>query len=1160
MATRTTILKIVTNANNTFTGIQVLLEEGGITSGPPTYNISVLGASYVDLYLIVNPISNMVQPAYSIEGGTLTFLGSEMAIPASWLSDVLAVGFISTSAGPGSPFAATWDFIEVKEALSLGNWQTVNSTNTCQSRHENAYVQAGDKFYLLGGRGIKPVEAFNPADSTWTTGANTPIELHHFQAVEYQGLIYVMGAFTGNYPNEVPVPNIYIYDPVANSWTLGPEIPVDRRRGSGGTVVYNDKIYLIGGLTNGHIDGWVNWVDEFDPKTNEWTILADAPAARDHFHAAVHDDKIYAISGRLSAYDPGDFFSVWDSTIAQVDVYDINTNTWITLPSPQADIPTERAGAAVAVINNEIIVLGGETAQQVAAHVETEALDVNTGSWRTLSDMVTGRHATQAIVNNSGIYICAGAGNRGGSPELNSQEAFYFNERTTPTGDALTKGMITGPASKYMGQQYLGNSITGKLTINNTGGDQGILITSIGITGSSDFSLGTLPSLPILVCPDQPLDLLVTFAPLTAGNKVATLNIGHSGTNGPLAIGLSGDALESIPCGGGGDSTNYEEQNGLLIMEVESAPTSGDWHALNTIPGYTGSSYYKWDGNGQFSNPPTQGILDYTFNISTPGRYRFHIRSYQPGPGGADENDVWAHFPDAQAKKYRSPDTTDLNGWFKVYQNSIEVWTFNSFNVDFTPNDIYVDFNTAGEYNLQLAGRSSEFSIDRIVLYHINSGISNWQATAALPAESPNGSGTGGDCSPELLTWYTDADNDNYGVADDSILAETQPVGFAATNDDCNDNDNTIHPGAAEVEDSIDNNCNGLVDEGLGGSYEALFVVGNTSLNSGDQAVKDRLEFLGFNVTVVDDQASTTADADDKGLVVISSTVISGSVNTKFKDVTVPLVNWESALFDDLDMVGGFGEYGSIGGLTEIEIINSIHPLGGGLSAGSTTVYTSGANMSWGTPNANAIKIATVTGDPDQLAIFGFETGTLMDGINAPARRVGFLLHDIGASLLNADGFALLDAAILWASNVNANQSPSVSILSPLQNESFSAPAVVGIAADASDPDGNINKVEFYNGATLLATDQTFPYGYSWTNVPVGNYTIVVVATDNEGGLATDTVNISVTVPSITLTNPSNGEIVVGDELMVFMDFCEYKSRGPRARYSRWSSPAYFCV
>ncbi|MEK7507868.1 MAG: Ig-like domain-containing protein, partial [Patescibacteria group bacterium] len=66
---------------------------------------------------------------------------------------------------------------------------------------------------------------------------------------------------------------------------------------------------------------------------------------------------------------------------------------------------------------------------------------------------------------------------------------------------------------------------------------------------------------------------------------------------------------------------------------------------------------------------------------------------------------------------------------------------------------------------------------------------------------------------------------------------------------------------------------------------------------------------------------------------------------------------------------------------------------------------------------------------------------------------------------------------------VATNQPPTVSLTSPVSNSTFTSPATITLTASASDSDGTIQRVEFYNGTTLLNTDTTSPYSWTWTNV-----------------------------------------------------------------------------
>jgi hypothetical protein len=102
----------------------------------------------------------------------------------------------------------------------------------------------------------------------------------------------------------------------------------------------------------------------------------------------------------------------------------------------------------------------------------------------------------------------------------------------------------------------------------------------------------------------------------------------------------------------------------------------------------------------------------------------------------------------------------------------------------------------------------------------------------------------------------------------------------------------------------------------------------------------------------------------------------------------------------------------------------------------------------------------------------------------------------------------------IWKSNLNGvNQTPSVSITSPTTGAVFASPATVTINATATDADGTVSNVEFYNGTTLLGSDNIAPYSFTWSNVAVGSYVITAKAYDNNNASTASTaVNISVSV------------------------------------------------
>lgn len=83
------------------------------------------------------------------------------------------------------------------------------------------------------------------------------------------------------------------------------------------------------------------------------------------------------------------------------------------------------------------------------------------------------------------------------------------------------------------------------------------------------------------------------------------------------------------------------------------------------------------------------------------------------------------------------------------------------------------------------------------------------------------------------------------------------------------------------------------------------------------------------------------------------------------------------------------------------------------------------------------------------------------------------------------------------------NTPPTVSLTSPANGATFTAPATVALAANASDANGTVQRVEFLNGTTILNSDTTSPYSFSWTNVAAGTYSITARAFDNAGASTT---------------------------------------------------------
>ena len=94
---------------------------------------------------------------------------------------------------------------------------------------------------------------------------------------------------------------------------------------------------------------------------------------------------------------------------------------------------------------------------------------------------------------------------------------------------------------------------------------------------------------------------------------------------------------------------------------------------------------------------------------------------------------------------------------------------------------------------------------------------------------------------------------------------------------------------------------------------------------------------------------------------------------------------------------------------------------------------------------------------------------------------------------------------------VTSSSAPVIAITSPANGSTYTAGSNITITVSASESNGTIREVYFFDRAYYLGTSTVSPYTYTWTNVPAGTYSLTVEATDNKGGtLISAPINITV--------------------------------------------------
>jgi N-acetylneuraminic acid mutarotase len=263
------------------------------------------------------------------------------------------------------------------------------------------------KIYAIGGstrQGSWPYaggivatnEEYDPVTNTWAFKTPMPTPRMDFGIAVYNNKIYCIGGeeiFKDD--SKAPLTNVNeVYDPTTDTWETKTPMPTPRK-GLRANVV-NGKIYLIGGNDpNVHFEPGASTHNEvYDPATDSWTTKTPMPAAASDYASAVFDDKIYVIGGLIGEgfslrfdlnqiYDTEQDSWSFGAPLTQryggvvgggtagfmapqriyvfgdydVIAYDPESDSW----TDGADIPTDRGGFGVAVLDDMLYVIGGGT-------------------------------------------------------------------------------------------------------------------------------------------------------------------------------------------------------------------------------------------------------------------------------------------------------------------------------------------------------------------------------------------------------------------------------------------------------------------------------------------------------------------------------------------------------------------------------------------------------------------------------------------------------------------------------------------------------------------------------------------------------------------------------------------------------------------------------
>ncbi len=172
-----------------------------------------------------------------------------------------------------------------------------------------------------------------------------------------------------------------------------------------------------------------------------------------------------------------------------------------------------------------------------------------------------------------------------------------------------------------------------------------------------------------------------------------------------------------------------------------------------------------------------------------------------------------------------------------------------------------------------------------------------------------------------------------------------------------------------------------------------------------------------------------------------------------------------------------------------------------------TIALTTPANGASYAAPASINLAATITANGHTITKIQFYNGaTLLSTVAAVP--YSFAWTNVSAGSYNLTAQAVYDSGSTVAStpaNVTVTNVPlpSIALTAPVSGASYTAPAVIGLAASVTANGHTITQVQFYNGATLLGTVAAVPYSFSWANVSAGSYSLTAQAVYDSGGTVT---------------------------------------------------------
>jgi len=161
-------------------------------------------------------------------------------------------------------------------------------------------------------------------------------------------------------------------------------------------------------------------------------------------------------------------------------------------------------------------------------------------------------------------------------------------------------------------------------------------------------------------------------------------------------------------------------------------------------------------------------------------------------------------------------------------------------------------------------------------------------------------------------------------------------------------------------------------------------------------------------------------------------------------------------------------------------------------------------------------KDSSVTTAQGLVARFGLDEGA---GVAVTSQQ-GLLANAFGPSAVDDEEGGTVEWTPLWVPGAPlTNQAPEVALLRPLGDVVLLGTSPILIEAEAMDSDGQVDRVRFYDGSTLLVELTSAPYQFLWSGAQPGTRQLRTEAVDDAGAIALDEITLTIAAaPALMLT------------------------------------------